>query len=249
MKIQLIRNATLRLTYAQQQLIIDPYLAQKHSLPSYSGASPNPLVELPCTPEEVIAGIDMALISHLHSDHFDRAAQALLPKDTPLFCQPGDELTIRDKGFQNVALIDQTLNWHGLTITRTAGQHGTGAIAAEMGQVSGFVFQAESEPTLYWAGDTIWYEEVRHTIERVQPDIIITHSSGAKWGEGVLIVMDAVQTIAVCQAAPASIVIATHMEALDHGTESRANLRAKAETAGIGAARLLIPDDGEKLNF
>ena len=118
-----------------------------------------------------------------------------------------------------------------------------------MGQVSGFVFQAENEPTVYWAGDTIWYKGVERTIEEVQPDIIITHSSGAKWGDGVLIVMDAAQTIAVCRVAPESIVIATHMEALDHGTVSRVDLRAQAEAAGISSKRLLIPGDGEELAF
>jgi L-ascorbate metabolism protein UlaG (beta-lactamase superfamily) len=249
MKLQLIRNATLRMNYAQQRFIIDPYLAAKHSLPSYTGASPNPLVELPLPPEEVIAGIKLALISHLHSDHFDPAAQALLPKDILIFCQPGDDSQIREKGFNQVTPIENAINWRGITITRTPGQHGTGDVLQDMGQVSGFVFQAKNEPTVYWAGDTIWYKEVERTIEEVQPDIIITHSSGAKWGDGVLIVMDAAQTIAVCRAAPDSIVIATHMEALDHGTVSRADLSASAEAAGIPGQRLLIPDDGEELAF
>jgi len=47
----------------------------------------------------------------------------------------------------------------------------------------------------------------------------------------------------------ASIVIATHMEALDHATISRAELRAAAVAAGIPATRLLIPADGEVLSF
>ncbi len=249
MKLQLIRNATLRMSYAQQRFIIDPYLAAKHSLPSYTGASPNPLVELALPPEEVIADIELALISHLHSDHFDPAAQALLPKDIPIFCQPGDDNQIREKGFKQVTPIKDAINWRGITITRTPGQHGTGDVLPAMGQVSGFVFQAANEPTIYWAGDTIWYKDVERTIKEVQPDIIITHSSGAKWGDGVLIVMDAAQTIAVCRVAPESIVIATHMEALDHGTVSRVDLRAQAEAAGISSKRLLIPGDGEELAF
>jgi hypothetical protein len=89
-----------------------------------------------------------------------------------------------------------------MTMTRTPGQHGSGSILAEMGPVSGFIFQAEDEPTVYWAGDTIWYEGVADTIARARPQIIITHSCGAVWGEQVLIVMDAAQTVAVCRAAP-----------------------------------------------
>lgn len=59
--------------------------------------------------------------------------------------------------------------------------------------------------------------------------------------------MDAEQTIAVCRAAPNSTVIATHMEALDHATVSRAELRQQADAAGID--NLLIPADGETLTF
>ena len=73
------------------RFIIDPYLAAKHTRPSYTGASPNPLVDLPCSPQEVIAGIEMVLISHLHSDHFDPAARELLPKTIPILCQPEDK--------------------------------------------------------------------------------------------------------------------------------------------------------------
>ncbi len=118
-----------------------------------------------------------------------------------------------------------------------------------MGNVAGFVFQAADEPTVYWAGDTIWCEAVKQVIIDTQPDIILTHSSGAKFGDDDPIVMDAEQTIAVCQAAPQAIVVAIHMEALDHGTVSRADLRTLAQAAGIKPRRLLIPADGEKIGL
>ena len=118
-----------------------------------------------------------------------------------------------------------------------------------MGDASGFVFVAENEPTVYWAGDTIWCEAVAETIHRTQPDVIITHSCGAMWGDHVLIVMDAAQTVAACRAAPNSTVIATHMEALDHATVTRADLRQCAETHGIGPEQLRIPLNGEKIAF
>lgn len=249
MKIRLIRSATLRMEYAGRRFVIDPYLAAKHSRPSFAGHSPNPLVDLPCLPHEVIAGIELAVISHLHSDHFDPAAQELLPKDTLILCQPGDEAAIMAKGFLQVTPVVESLTWRGMTITRTPGQHGSGSVLADMGQVSGFIFQAEHEPTVYWAGDTIWYEEVADILARIQPQIIVTHSCGAVWGEQVPIVMDAAQTVAVCRAAPQSTVIATHMDSLDHATISREALRRYAEAHGIGPRQLLIPADGETLIF
>jgi L-ascorbate metabolism protein UlaG (beta-lactamase superfamily) len=249
MQIQLIRNATLRADYGGRTFVIDPYLAAKHTLPSFTGKSPNPLVNLPCPPQEVIAGIEIVVVSHLHADHFDAIAQRLLPKDVPVLCQPGDESAIEDKGFSNVTPVADTLDWQGITITRTPGQHGSGDVLKQMGTVSGFVFRAENEPTLYWAGDTVWTETVADVIAQTRPDVIITHSSGATWGDDVLIVMDAAQTVAVCRAAPDSVVIATHMEALDHGTVSRQALRQYGQAQGIGPEQLLIPADGEKLSF
>ncbi len=247
MQIQLIRSATLRVNYNGRLFIVDPFLAAKGTVRSFAGIAPNPIVELPCTPEEAIAGVEMALVSHLHVDHFDEVAAEVLPKDLPILCQPGDERRIMEKGFTAVTPITHSHTWQGITFTRTPGQHGTGEVGQRMGQVSGFVWRAAGEPTVYWAGDTIWYEAVAEIIRRVQPDVIITHSSGAKFGDSDPIVMDAAQTIAVCTAVPQATVIAVHLESLDHGTVSRADLRTAAQLQAITPERLRIPQDGETI--
>jgi L-ascorbate metabolism protein UlaG (beta-lactamase superfamily) len=246
-RFRLLRNATLRLSYAAVRFLTDPYLAPRFSRPSFTGASLNPLVELPCSPQEAVAGIDAAIVSHLHSDHFDPAARSLVPKATPLFCQPWDRAEIEREGFTNVLPVEDSMCWREVSITRTPGRHGSGKVLEEMGRASGYVLQAAGEPSLYWVGDSIWCEEVARVIARFDPRVIVTHSSGAVWASGVLIVMDAAQTIAVCRAAPWSTVIAVHMEALDHGTVSRRELREQAEAAGIPPERLRIPRDGEEI--
>jgi hypothetical protein len=115
------------------------------------------------------------------------------------------------------------------------------------------VFEAPGEPVLYWAGDTILCQEVQSAIDRYQPGVVVTHSCGATWpdaaGQRSLIVMDAAQTAAICQQVPGGQVIATHMEALDHATVTRSELRRQARQAGISDAQLLIPADGELLNW
>lgn len=250
MKIKLIRNATLRLTYAGHTFLVDPYFAPKHTLPSYTGRSPNPIVDLPETPEAVLAGCEMVLVSHLHADHFDKVAQDMLPKQMPIYCQPGNDGKIGEAGFEDVTPIVDSVTWQNITITRTPGRHGTSAsILGLMGEVSGFVLQAAGEPTVYWMGDTVWYEEVQQVIEQHKPDIIVTHSGGAVWGDGELIIMDAAQTVAVCQYAPQSKVIATHLEALDHCLSTRSDLAGAAKEAGIEAQQLFVPEDGEELDF
>ena len=245
MNIQLIRNATLCINYAGHTFLVDPFFAPKLTLPSFAGRSQNPLVDLPVTPTEIIDGVEMVVVSHLHGDHFDPLAQEKLPKDIPIFCQPGNEEQIGEKGFSNVFPIDAKVIWNGITIARTAGRHGTSeAVLSDMGAVSGFVFKATGEPSLYVAGDTVWYADVQAAIDQHQPDVIVTHSGGALWGDNELIIMDAEQTVAVCRYAQNSTVLAIHLEALDHCLTSRADLREYARNAGISEEQLIIPADG-----
>lgn len=249
MQLQLIRNATLRVNYAGHTFLIDPYLGDKHVYDSLAGHSRNPTVDLPLTVDEILKDIEMVIVSHLHRDHFDEVAKERLPKNLHIFCEPGDVGAIMEHGFTDVKPIQTSLAWEGITIHRTPGQHGTGEWAKRMGTVSGFVFEADNEPTVYWTGDTIWYDAVKNVIQDRQPDIIITHSGGAILGDSDPIVMDEKQTVAVCQAAPHATVIATHMEALDHCNTSRALLRTYAHEKGISSQQLLIPEDGDILEF
>lgn len=225
MKLRLIRNATARFNFGNCTFLFDPYLADKFSRPSYAGLSKNPLVDLPFPVSEILAGIDTVIVSHRHSDHFDPAAQSVIPKEIPLICQAEDELEFRKLGFENVHPVSRTLRWQGMTIRRVTGRHGSGAVLDEMGIASGFFFEAPDEPAVYWTGDTILCDEVTETLVEKHPKVVITHSCGAVWGDGVKILMDDEQTIRVCKLLPHSIVIAIHMEAVDHATVSRKMLR------------------------
>lgn len=248
MRLRLIRNATMRLEYAGHLLLLDPFLAPKASLGSFSGVARNPLVDLPCTPEEAIAGAEAVVVSHMHRDHFDDLAKQLLPKHLPVFCQPLDEPRIAETGFMDIRPLAGNVEWHGITMARTDGEHASNSKSVqEFGPVSGFVFSAEGEPVLYWAGDTVLCDHVRQAIAYFKPDVIITHSSGSSLNDTGLIVMDAEQTLVVAKSAPKAVVVAVHMESLDHGKLSRVALRAAADAANIAPARLLIPADGETI--
>jgi L-ascorbate metabolism protein UlaG (beta-lactamase superfamily) len=250
MQLQLIRNATMRLTYAGKTILTDPFLGAKHAYKPLAGREDNPTVDLPCPQEEVIAGVDMVIVSHLHNDHFDPAAQSALPKSILLFAQPEDESRLTTQmGFSFVIPVEYEINRQRIQIIRMPGSHGTDKWAKEFNPVSGFVLRAEGEPTVYWCGDTIWYGTVKEVIDRHQPDVIITHSGGAEIQDSGPIIMDAEQTIGVCKFAPKARVVAVHMEALDHCKLSRADLRAYAEKNGVKAEQLLIPADGETLTL
>ncbi len=248
MQLELIRNATLKISYGGHVLLIDPYFAPRHSLPSFTGRSPNPMTELPRSIDDILQGVELVIVSHLHTDHFDAVAKERVPKTLPILCQPGDEGRIRDAGFTNVTPLAQSITWQELTITPRQGSHGVGPVVEKMGPVIGFTLEADGEPTVYWAGDTVLYPPVAETIREFSPDIIVTHSCGARW-DGDLIVMDDKQTLEVSRLAPQATIVATHMEALDHATVTRQDLRQTAEASGLDPSRLLIPADGETLNL
>ena len=160
MRLQLLRNATLKLDYGGHTILIDPYFAPKHSLESFAGRSPNPMVELPLAIERILDGVELVIVSHLHSDHFDSVAKERVPKHLPLICQPGDEATISESGFTDVAPLDDKRVWNGISLTRCEGSHGIGPVVEQMGPVIGLLIEAPGEPKIYWAGDTVLYPPV-----------------------------------------------------------------------------------------
>jgi L-ascorbate metabolism protein UlaG (beta-lactamase superfamily) len=117
-----------------------------------------------------------------------------------------------------------------------------------MGSVMGFSITAKDEPAVYWAGDTVLYPAVETIIAGTRAEVIIIHPCGARW-DGDLITMDAAEAVATCWLAPDAVVIATHMESLDHATVSRDELRRHATERGVSPQQLLIPLDGEMLQL
>ncbi len=229
--VRLLRNATQRVSYGGLSWLWDPYLAPRFSRPSFAGASPNPLVELPCPPQEAVAGIDAVIMSHLHSDHFDPLACSLLTKGVPFFCQPWDREEIRGGGFTDVRPVEDSARQGEVTINRVPAVHGSGAVLGEVGRGLHLVRRsAPDDRALRPAGD-------HHALQR-----------GGLGGRGA----DRhgrPANPAVCRTAPRSTVIAVHMEALDHGTVSRRQLRAEAEAAGVPEQLLRIPQDGEEIKL
>jgi L-ascorbate metabolism protein UlaG (beta-lactamase superfamily) len=244
MEIQLVRNATMRIRYAGRLLVTDPYLAAKHTRPSVTGKSLNPTSDLPCTPEEAVAGADIVILSHIHSDHFDQVGQRVLQRGLPIICQPHDENALRGKGFTNLQPVDSMISLGGIKFTRIPGMHGSGEVLREMGETSGFVIEAAGEPIVYWLGDTILSDGVREALGRFRPDVVLTHSCGAVW-KATPIVMNAEETIEICRLLPLSKVIAVHMDAVDHAMITRSELRAYADAHGTPPGRLFIPENGE----
>jgi L-ascorbate metabolism protein UlaG (beta-lactamase superfamily) len=113
-----------------------------------------------------------------------------------------------------------------------------------MGPVSGFVLQAEGEPSLYIAGDTIWCDEMAEALRTYQPAVTVVNTGAAQFNVGGPITMTAEEVVAVCRELPTTHVIAVHMEAVNHCLLARAELCQTLEIEGL-SAQVIIPADGE----
>ncbi len=254
MRIRLIRHACLIVEYAGRRLLVDPQLDPAGARPAVENTPNlrnNPLVDLPVPVQELLRGVDAALVTHTHRDHWDGTAEKEIPKDLPLIGQPEDEPKFRAAGFKNVLPIVRTagggrptLAWRGISLHRTGGQHGTGEIAKKLAPVSGFVLRAAGEPTLYIAGDTIWCDQVAGPLREFKPDVTVLNAGGARFLQGDPITMTPEDVIAVCQAAPRTQVVAVHMDAINHCIVTRRDLAFQLEAERL-AQRVTIPEDGE----
>jgi L-ascorbate metabolism protein UlaG (beta-lactamase superfamily) len=199
-------------------------------------------VDLPLPADEVVAGVDAVLLTHVHGDHWDATARELLAHDLPIFCQPHDAERLHAEGFIDARPVFADAKLGELAIARTDGRHGTGEIGEAMGLVSGFVLHAPGEPSVYIAGDTILCDEVRAAMAEHRPAAVVVNASAARFNTGEPIVMTNDDVLALAHEFPDAAVVAIHFETVSHSTETRADLRAR-----IGEARILVPDDGAEI--
>jgi L-ascorbate metabolism protein UlaG (beta-lactamase superfamily) len=237
MRLTLVRNATVILELDRKRILVDPMLDDAGARPPIGNTENpvrNPTVPLPFPAEQVVHELDAVLVTHRHRDHLDGRAEELLPRDVPVFCQPEDEEALRDLRL-DARPVDDALDWDGLRIVRTPAQHGFGEIAEALAPVSGFLLE-----DLYLAGDTVWYDGVAETIERHRPRIAVVNAAGACFLEGGLIVMGIDDVREVVARVP--VVVAVHLEALNHCFLTRGDLRAAIPT-------VLVPEDGQTLEL
>ncbi len=91
------------------------------------------------------------------------------------------------------------------------------------------------------------FEGVEKVSGRFSPNVVVLNAGGAAIS-GNRLIMDEHDVLKVHKEAPDALIVASHLDAVDHATVTRAPLRAFAKKQGIGD-RLLIPEDSESLQL
>lgn len=260
MEILQIRNATLKVKYANKVFLIDPWLTKKDQFPGHPAAINShvkqPRVDLPTgiSIEEIVK-TDAVILTHFHFDHFDEIAAEKLDKNIPFFVQDEEDFNAIQKfGFKNLKILDENgFEIEGIKIYKTFTQHGRREVVKGfckqinmLYDAMGVVLQAEHHKTLYIAGDTIWCDEVKQAIDKFSPDVIVINACGAQAiidGKKEKIIMDIDDVKQISSYAKNSQIIASHMDTVSHLSVTREDIK------NLKLHNVLVPADNDTLKF
>ncbi|HIR17252.1 MAG TPA: MBL fold metallo-hydrolase [Candidatus Caccocola faecigallinarum] len=255
-----VRSATGKIIYNGKTFLIDPMLAEKGRYEGFAGTinsgARNPLIELPESKEKVMGDVDAVVVTHTHLDHWDEVAAQFIDKDIPVFVQDeADAETIRGAGFKNVSVLSGSAKFGEVTLTKVEGTHGTQEMyddvqtAAALGETMGVIFSAPGEKTVYLLGDTVWTPRVSKTLRIYKPDVLIMNTGYAKLlGYNDSIIMGTEDVAKAAAFLPEAKIVAVHMDAINHCTISRRDIKDLAKTLKI-EDRVFVPEDGETIDF
>lgn len=252
-----IRNATVKINYGGKVFLVDPMFAPKDAYKGFEGTLNShlnwPRVELPFSTNEILKDVDAVIITHTHLDHLDETAIKAIPKDILMFSQDEkDKAYLEKSGFKNVKIMTKNSSFGNVKLSITGGLHGSQELVSKykelLGEVSGVVFSAKNEKTIYLAGDTVFNKDVEDVIKNYNPEIIILNSGDAQLGDGSSILMTKEEVLATHKVAPKAKIIAVHMEAVNHSALSRDELKEYSKQKGMEDF-VFIPKDGESLQF
>lgn len=254
-EVRLIRNATLKIDYDGNTILLDPMLGEKGTLMSALGVNLNPRVHLTMPIREILDGVDFVMLTHTHVDHYDRTAKDSIPKDMMFYVQPADldSVAVKDRFEKTQAIVDSA-KINNLTIIRVEGSHGKGELGKMMGESSGYIIKAPEEPTLYIMGDCMWDESTKAAVAKYHPDYIVVNSGGAIFPplskkDGPIIPDEKEVMKMLLETPPDVKLICVHMDAVDHCQTTRDILRNEAIFNKIDMKRLIIPEDGETIKL
>ena len=163
----------------------------------------------PACPEsqKKLGHLDLILITHGHSDHAGDAVSIARATGAHVIANYEVCLWLEAKGIQNTAPMGQggTQTIGDLAITMVNAVHGSSVVedgrVVALGQAAGYVIRFEDGVTIYFAGDTDIFGDMRLIAELYRPSIAFL-PIGDRFTMGSAAAARAVELLAVRQVVP-----------------------------------------------
>jgi L-ascorbate metabolism protein UlaG (beta-lactamase superfamily) len=145
-----------------KRVIFDPWLQGNPSCPDAMKKPPK---------------VDVILVSHGHSDHMDDLVSVARESGAPVIGIFELCLWLGSKGVANTLPMNKggSVDVAGLRVTMTDARHSAGyqdgGVIVNMGEPAGYVVRLEDGMTIYFAGDTCLFGDMRLIGEIYKPEI------------------------------------------------------------------------------
>jgi L-ascorbate metabolism protein UlaG (beta-lactamase superfamily) len=205
-----------------KRVMFDPWLADNPACPQAMKKPPK---------------VDLVLVSHGHSDHLGDVIPVARESGAPIVAVFELCEWLRRKGLTNLQPMNKggTLSSAGLQVTMTDARHSSGYVdngqMTYMGEPAGFVVRLEDGITLYFAGDTSLFGDMRLIGEMHHPDIAFLPI-------GDRFTMDPAAAAKACELLRVTQVVPMHWGTFPMLTGTPAALRPLVEPTGVQVIEL-----------
>ncbi len=225
-----IGGPTAILDYAGLRFITDPTFDAPQSYPE-PGEEPLVKTAGPGIARDAIGPIDVVLLSHHeHRDNLDYEGLELISTGIPTVSTRDAATDLFGGSVRGYDSWEST-RIGAVTITAVPALHGPPGSERLLGTVTGFVLEADGEPTVYVSGDNASLALVEQIATHF-PDIdIAVLFAGAVQVEGLPgpLTLSAADAVRAAETLGASRVVGLHVEDWTHFTENAADFAAAFE--------------------
>ena len=205
-----------------KRLFIDPWLVDNPACPESMKKPPKP---------------DLILVTHGHSDHMGDLVTVARDSGAPVVAIFELCDWLRRKGIANVLPMNKggSQEVAGLKITMTDARHSSGYVEngqmIYMGEAAGYLVRLEDRMTVYFAGDTSLFGDMKLIGEMYQPDVAFLPI-------GDRFTMDAREAARACELLGVRLVVPMHWGTFPLLTGTPAELRKYLEPTGVQVLEL-----------
>ena len=202
-------------------------------------------------PEEMPAGAGILLSHDHHFDNLDHQGRVLLSKASAIYTTIAGAGRLRGNAagmapWQSMVIpLPQGGN---LTLTATPCRHGPPG--GDRGPVIGFIIEGPQMPTVYFSGDTVWYDEVAAIGGRFSIGTACLNMGAAKVRPAgpLPLTFTAIDAVQLAKAWPSTTIVPLHYEGWEHFSEGRREIEAAFAETGL-SHRLAWCSPGEPRRF